>query len=69
MLWNVFKSNNKFNEEKKIILFIGANKACNNAFFINKSEVDKLNIDLPDQTIWKNTLNQISWRVDLILEV
>jgi len=28
--------------------FVGANKACNNAFFINKSEVNKLNIDLPD---------------------
>ena len=33
---------------RKNYIFIGANKACNNAFFINKSEVDKLNIDLPD---------------------
>ena len=34
--------------KRKNYTFIGANKACNNAFFINKSEVDKLNIDLPD---------------------
>ena len=34
--------------KRKNYVFIGANKACNNAFFINKSEVDKLNIDLPD---------------------
>ena len=34
--------------KKKNYIFIGANKACNNAFFINKSEIDKLNIDLPD---------------------
>ena len=34
--------------KRKNYTFIGANKACNNAFFINKSEVGKLNIDLPD---------------------
>tara|TARA_B100001996_G_C18242043_1_gene431867 strand:- start:210 stop:518 length:309 start_codon:yes stop_codon:yes gene_type:complete len=34
--------------KRKNYIFVGANKACNNAFFINKSEVKKLNIDLPD---------------------
>lgn len=33
---------------RKNYIFVGANKACNNAFFITKSEVEKLNIDLPD---------------------
>ena len=33
---------------RKNYTFIGTNKACNNAFFINNSDVDKLNIDLPD---------------------
>ena len=34
--------------KRKNYTFVGANKACNNAFFINKVRVNKLNIDLPD---------------------
>ena len=34
--------------KSKNYIFVGANKACNNAFFVNKNEVEKLNIDLPD---------------------
>ena len=34
--------------KRKNYIFIGVNKACNNAFFINKKEVNQLNIDLPD---------------------
>ena len=34
--------------KRKNYTFIGANKACNNSFFISNSEVDKLSIDLPD---------------------
>ncbi len=33
---------------RKNYIFIGANKACNNAFFVHEKEVEKLNIDLPD---------------------
>ena len=46
--------------KRKNYTFVGANKACNNAFFINNNEVDKLNIDLPDANNLENTLNQIS---------
>ena len=32
---------------KKNYVFIGANKACNNAFFVHKNEIEKININLP----------------------
>ena len=44
---------------RKNYIFVGANKACNNAFFINKSEVDKLNIDL---------LKKIKFLLNLLLD-
>ena len=34
--------------KSKNYIFVGANKACNNAFLLIKNEVEKLNIDLPD---------------------
>ena len=35
--------------DKKNFIFIGTNIARNNAFFVNKEEIDKLNFSLPDQ--------------------
>lgn len=34
--------------KKKNYVFVGANKACNNAFFVKKNQLEKLNIDIPD---------------------
>lgn len=34
--------------KKKDYVFVGANKACNNAFFVKKNKIEKLNIDIPD---------------------
>ena len=33
---------------KKEYIFLGTNIACNNAFFVKKSEIEKINIKIPD---------------------